>query len=91
MFPMRGLHMRGAIDVLPSSLSIRSVAYGGSASVALVYDSAEQRKDGALLVNVGAVRFGYKLGDDSKLVLFGATSWFEEQTRARSARAASGQ
>jgi hypothetical protein len=82
--PMDHLTAEGKIRAAPSFFEVQSLeARGGTTSVHVEYVRHDDDKQGAALVDVGALALGFKLGGRGPgFVLFGADSWFKGKVAA---------
>ena len=81
-FLMPDLQVDGEVRATGSSLELRSVrAQGGEASVRMEYAKRGARQEGAMLLDLGWVEFGYDLSASSAgLVLLGSEGWFDRKS-----------
>jgi len=78
IFRMPELVADAGVEVVPSSLEVRSlVARGGSTSVRAEYARRDGRQDGAVLLDLGWMDLAYDLADGATgLVLVGPQGWY---------------
>jgi hypothetical protein len=75
------LHADAEMRASLSTLEVRSlVARGGNTSLRAEYAKRDGRQDGAVLMDLGWIGFGYDLADGATgLVLIGPESWFKRR------------
>ncbi len=82
VFGMHDLHAHAELRIAPGAFDVLSAEAKGNdaASIRADYVKRFGMTNGAVLAELGPLAAGVKLGDESGLVLLGATSWFERQS-----------
>jgi len=82
VFGMKDLHAHAELRTAPGAFDLLSgEAKGeGSASIRADYVKRFGMTNGAVIAELGPLAAGVKLGDESGLVLLGASSWFDRES-----------
>jgi hypothetical protein len=82
VFAMHNLHAHAELRTAPGALDLLGAEAKGDGSASLRADYVKRfgMTNGAVVAELGPLAVGVKLGDESGLVLLGASSWFDRES-----------